>query len=109
METTSYFHFAVSASASPTILPGVISGPDLNFRVCGLSDLRSLMFEPPTSMTRTTGPSVFFFFLPGTDQRASPRIPPKRRAARVLSDFFAPLWTPTLFLPLWMFSPERDG
>jgi hypothetical protein len=35
-----------------------------------------------------------------TDQRASPRNPPKRRAALVVSDFFAPLWTPTLFPPL---------
>src|SRR5437868_12307241 len=33
-------------------------------------------------------------------QRASPRMPPNRRAARVVSDFFAPLWTPTLFPPL---------
>ena len=46
---------------------------------------------------------------PGPDQRASPRIPPNRRAALVDSDFFAPLCTPTLFPPVWIFSPGRDG
>src|SRR3954453_4962714 len=44
-----------------------------------------------------------------TGQRASPRMPPERRVALVVSDFFAPLWTPTLFPPLWIFSPEREG
>jgi hypothetical protein len=59
------------------------------------------MFEPPTSMTNTIGPFLpAFFFLPATDQRASLRIPPKRRAARVDSDFFAPLWTPILLPPV---------
>ena len=38
--------------------------------------------------------------IPMKRQRASPRIPPNRRAARVVSDFFAPLWTPTLFPPV---------
>ena len=90
METTSYFHFAVSASVWTTIWLGVILGPDLNFSVCGLSDLRSLMLEPPTSMTRTIGPlaAVFFFLLPGTDSaRVAPtptEAPRRPRAFRFL-------------------------
>jgi hypothetical protein len=52
---------------------------------------------------------MLFSFSPPQDQRASLRIPPKRRAARVDSDFFAPLWTPTLLPPVWVFSPGRDG
>ena len=37
------------------------------------------------------------------------RTAPKRRLARVLSDFFAPLRTPTFSPPIWMFSPLREG
>src|SRR5437763_6181772 len=41
--------------------------------------------------------------------RASLRMPPNRRPARVFADFWPPLFTPTLFPPVWMFSPGREG
>jgi hypothetical protein len=45
--------------ACTTIRLGVIFDPDSNFTVCGLSDFRSLIFEPPTSMTSTIGFRAF--------------------------------------------------
>src|SRR5207237_8566358 len=46
---------------------------------------------------------------PKLPYRASLRIPPNRRPARVVADFWPPLLTPTLLPPLSMFSPGREG
>jgi len=40
---------------------------------------------------------------------SSHRVPAERRFARVVSDFCAPLFTPTLAPPIWIFSPGRAG
>src|SRR6266576_5993213 len=40
---------------------------------------------------------------------SSHRVPAERRFARVVSDLCAPLFTPTLAPPIWIFSPGRAG
>jgi hypothetical protein len=52
---------------------------------------------------------VTFSRLPYDRANSSYRVPAERRFARVLLDFCAPLFIPTLTPPVWIFSPGRAG
>src|SRR5438045_2575714 len=52
IETTSYSQPDVAARTSLTMRPGVIRGPEGILIGVRLPDARTLMFVPPTSMTR---------------------------------------------------------
>src|SRR3982750_773040 len=52
METTSYSQSPVAANTSLTMMRGVICGPDGILIGVRRPDARTLMFVPPTSMTR---------------------------------------------------------